>query len=191
MLQSLFGGRSVASLRPSDASRLRVCGLVSAERELGADELRSIPAEFQIAEIGHFAKGLRGQAVRLKGLMQLAGVKSNAMFVNAGARDGKLRLALFRWEVEALALVVYAQDGAALSAAQGGPFRLVIPGYHDAARDLADLAWLEFSKRAAPDTRAEFAHTRRIVVGQQAFDANRTWRDPRDPDTIVIPPPNA
>jgi hypothetical protein len=191
MLQSLFGGRSIASLRPSDASKLRVCGLVSAERELGVEELRAIPAEFQIAEIGHFAKGLRGQAVRLKGLMAFAGVKPNAMYLNAGARDGKLRLALFRWEVEALALVVYAHDGGALSAAQGGPFRLVIPGYHDAARDLHDLAWLEFSKRAAPDTRAEFAHTRRIVVGQQAFDANLTWRDPRDADTIVIPPPNA
>jgi len=191
MLSSLFGPRSVASLRPSSPEGLRLCGQLEHEREVNFDDLRNLPAVHQIAEVGHYAKGVKGQAVRLAGLFELTRAKPHPLFINAGRRDGSLRVALYRRQIEQLALVLYALDGKPLSAAQGGPFRLILPGFHDAARDIPDLGWIELAKRAGPDNRAEFARTRQVVVGQQSFDAARTWRDPREADTIVIPQPNA
>ena len=121
----------------------------------------------------------------------LAGARPHPLFVNAGRRDGSLRVALYRHQVEPLGLVLYALDGQPLPPAHGGPFRLVLPGFHDAARDLTDLGWLELATRPGVDNRAEFARERTLVIGQQSFPAARTWRDPREDDTVVIPPPNA
>lgn len=188
---SLFGPRSIASLRPSSAERFRVTGKVANELELSLDDLRALPAEFQIADVSRFVPGVRGEAVRLAGLLARAGAAAHPLFVNAGTRDGAVRIAVFRHQVAPLGLVVYAREGRALSAADGGPFRLVLPGYHDGAGDLRDLGWIEIATSQGPDNRATLAHRSSSVIGQQAFDTELTWRDPRRDDTFVVPQPNS
>ncbi|MFO1010635.1 MAG: hypothetical protein U1F29_11290 [Planctomycetota bacterium] len=188
---AFLGSRSVASLRPSSAERFRVCGKVSSELELSFDDLRGLPAEYQIADAGRFARGAQGEAVRLAGLLARAGAAKHPLFLNFGNRDGSVRLAVFRHQVEPLGLVVYARGGKPLAAAEGGPFRLLLPGFHDGAGDLANLGWIEVATKAGPDERAKLAHRAEVVIGNQAFDVERTWRDPRHADTVVVPPPNS
>lgn len=187
---ALFGPRSVASLRPSKADRLRLCGKIARELELGFDDLRQLPSEFQVADASCFVAGIAGAAVRLAGLLAHAQAQPHPLFVNAGTRDGAVRIAVFRQHVEPLGLVVYARDGRPLPAEEGGPFRLVLPGYHDGAGDLRDLGWIEVARSQGPDNRAALAHRASVVIGQQTFDAAEVWRDPRRSDTFVVPPPN-
>ncbi|MBI5362493.1 MAG: hypothetical protein HZA53_04885 [Planctomycetes bacterium] len=187
---AFFGPRSVASMRPSSAERFRVCGKVASELEPGFDDLRKLPAEFQIEDASRFVPGVQGEAVRLAGILAHARAQAHPLFVNAGTRDGAVRIAVFRHQVEPLGLVVYARGGRPLPAAEGGPFRFVLPGYHDGAGDLRDLGWIEVANSPGPDNRATLAHRATLVIGQQAFDVEETWRDPRCTDTFVVPPPN-
>lgn len=188
---SFFGPRSIASLRPSSPDRFRVCGKVRTEAELGFDDLRSLPSEFRIADVSRFVPGIQGEAVRLAGILARAAAKPHPLFVNAGTRDGAARIAVFRHQVEPLGLVVYARGGRPLSQADGGPFRLLLPGFHDGAGDLRDLGWIEVANGPGPDNRAALAQPAAIVIGNQRFVAAQTWRDPRADDTFVVPPPNS
>ncbi|MBK7877096.1 MAG: molybdopterin-dependent oxidoreductase [Planctomycetes bacterium] len=166
-------------------------GKVANELELSLDDLRALPAEYRIADASRFVAGIQGEAVRLAGVLARAGAKAHPLFVNAGTRDGAVRLALFRHQVEPLALVVFARDGRALSAADGGPFRLVVPGFHDGAGDLRDLGWIEVATSPGPDNRGVLPHRASVLIGQQRFDRERTWADPRHADTFVVPQPNS
>lgn len=182
-------GSSIASLRPSRPDRLRIAGLVGRPSELAYEDLAALPAAHQIEEVASYAQGFRGRAVRVDAVLAHVDAKPEALYLNVGTRDGSRRLALFRREAGPLALIVYARDGRPLGAAEGGPFQWVLPGFHDGARELADLGWIQVAKRAGKDDRARFVHRPQAVIGRQAFESGAVWRDPREHDTFVIPPP--
>src|SRR5687767_10683562 len=191
MLFPFFGPRSLASLRPSRADRLRITGKVERDLELGFDELSALPAEFQIPDVGRYADGIRGRGVRLAGVLARAGALPHPMYLNAGTREGEVRVSLFRREVEPLGIVLYAREHGPLPAEEGGPFRLILPGFHDGARDIAGLAWIEIAKSPGPDNRKPSAEdAAKLVIGNQTFDPARSWFDPREHGRFVIPPPN-
>jgi hypothetical protein len=119
--------------------KLRVCGEVEPrERDFGVEDLRALPAEFQIPDVGQYKSGFRGRGARLAGLLAVCGPKSGPLYLNAASRDGRKRLALWRMEVEPLALLVY----------DGGPFQLLLPGFHGPRECIEDLALLEISRTA-------------------------------------------
>jgi len=134
--------------------RLLVTGrMIGGEFSLSPDDCRSFPSEHQIADVGAYANGVRGQGVRLQAIIDRARVYPEAMYLNVRNRSDTFAASLFRRDTEQLAIVVYALEGASLACEPNGPFRLLLPGYHDECRDIADVACLEFSDDPGRDTR--------------------------------------
>lgn len=149
-----IGRRRAARRLALAQGRLLVTGRITGgDLSLSADDCRSFPTDDQIADVGAFASGARGQGVRLQAIIDRAGVYPAAMYLNVRNRSETFAAALFRRDVERLGIVVYAFEGASLTREQGGPFRLVLPGYHDECRDIRDVAWLAFSDDPGKDTR--------------------------------------
>ncbi|MCY2960480.1 MAG: molybdopterin-dependent oxidoreductase [Planctomycetota bacterium] len=159
------------------------------------DELASFPAEYQVPNVGAYASQAKlGTApirgVRLAALLKHVGAHPEAILVNVKSRSGFVGT-LWRREIEPLAIVAYARDGKPLSAELGGPFRLVVPGLHDEARDVWDLAVIEFSDKPAskPRNGRGTAPTHSSQPGEVQGGLSRSSLDPADPRGIVVPPP--
>ena len=134
---------------------LLVTGELSAgELRLSFEDCRAFRDDEQIPDVGAYAHGIRGKGVRLAAILDLARVHPSALFLNIRNRSGTFAAVLFRAEVAELGIVVYELDGAPIPSELGGPFRFVLPGFHDEARDVADVACLELSRRPGLDTRA-------------------------------------
>jgi DMSO/TMAO reductase YedYZ molybdopterin-dependent catalytic subunit len=147
--------------------RLLVTGrITSGDLSLSAEDCRSFPTEHQIADVGAYASGARGQGVRLQAIIDRVRVYPEAMYLNVRNRSDTFSASLFRRDAEQLGIIVYALEGASLLREQGGPFRLVLPGYHDECRDISDIAWLEFSDDSGRDTRRRSRFTGDEFVGR-------------------------
>lgn len=162
---------------------------------LTCDDLAAMPAAFQVRNVGVYASqaklgSLPIQGVRLAGLLQHVGVHPEAILVNVRSRSGYVAT-LWRREIEPIAIVAYARDGRPLSPELGGPFRLLVPGLHDEARDVWDLAVIECSDKAAPKPRNArgIPPTHSSQPGEVQGGLSRSSLDPADPRGIVVPPP--
>jgi hypothetical protein len=123
-----------------------------------------------VSEVAAYAGGAHGRGVRLAAIVACAQVRPWALYLNLETRDEAFAAAVFRKDVEELAIIVYAIGDEVIPRELGGPFRLVIPGYHDECRDLSDVARLEFSRDAGRDTRAPPVSL--IPFGPFAFPAD-------------------
>lgn len=157
-------------------------------------DLAALGPEHQVRNVGTYAAVARVaghplQGVRLKGLFEAAGVEPEAIFANVRNHSG-FEASYFRREIEPIAILVYARNGAPLEVADGGPFRLVLPGIHDEGGDVHDLATLEVSDRAGPDSRRTGGPPAKSSQAGDIPGLRRKVQDPSDPRTIVSPPPN-
>jgi hypothetical protein len=160
-----------------------------------SDDLAALPAEFQVPNVAAYASHLRGGSgpiggVRLSGLLRQVQAHPEAIFVNVKSRSGYVAT-LWRREIEPLAIVAYTRDGGPLSAELGGPFRLIVPGLHDEARDVWDLAVIECGDKAAPTPRNArgVPPTHSSRPGEVQGGLERAVPDPSDPRGVVVPPP--
>jgi len=158
-------------------------------------DFASMPAEHQVSDAGAFATPARAagapiQGVRLQALLDLVRTPPEAMFVLAETHAG-FRVNVWRREIERLAIIAYGRDGQPLAPELGGPFRLLLPGFKDEARDLWDVALLEFSDKSGKDSRNQRSKipTHSSVAGEVQGGLSRSTVDPSDPRTIVTPPP--
>ncbi len=159
------------------------------------DDLAAMPAEFQVKNVGAYGAvakigGPPLAGVRLMAILQHVRANPEAILVNVRGRSGFVAT-LWRREIEPLAIVVFARDGQPLSPELGGPFRLVVPGLRDEARDVWDLAVLECSDKAAakPRNGRGTPPTHSSQPGEVQGGLSRSVPDPADPRGIVVPPP--
>src|SRR5262245_46014739 len=61
--------------------RLSITGEVAAPKKLTFDDMAAIPAEFQISDVSRIDPKRAGDAVRLAGLLKLAGAKPAARYL--------------------------------------------------------------------------------------------------------------
>lgn len=162
---------------------------------LSYDDLAAMPVEFQVRNVAAFASHAQlgsapVQGVRLLGLLQHVGVHPEAILVNVRNRSGFVAT-LWRREIEPLAIVAYGRGGEPLSSELGGPYRLLVPGLRDDARDVWDLAVIECSDKAAPKPRNArgIPPTHSSQPGEVQGGLSRSVPDPVDPRGIVVPPP--
>jgi DMSO/TMAO reductase YedYZ molybdopterin-dependent catalytic subunit len=141
---------------PSGDARLRIEGdLEHGQVALGFDDLAALPAEHQVPDVGVFASGVRGAGVRLAAVIERAAPRPAARYANLSANEGRYRASLFRAVIAELAIVVYARDGRPIAREEGGPFRLVLPGFHDERRDIGALERIAFEREPGPDERRD------------------------------------
>lgn len=135
---------------PSRRPMLRVAGLVEGATEVGAEELSRLPAADQVPDVGALVPGREGRGVRVAALVAAARAKPGATHVALTSEDGKARASLTLDEA-ARAVLVYEHRGQALPVAQGGPFRLLVPGARDACLNVKHVATLEVGTGAQGD----------------------------------------
>jgi 2-dehydropantoate 2-reductase len=122
------------------------------EVALARADLAAMAASAQVGDVSAVVPGRAGRAVRLSALIERAGGRAGARFLNISSRDPSFAVSIPLAEAED-ALVVYDLAGAALPDAKGGPFRLLVPGHADECVHVKQVARLELSERAGRDTR--------------------------------------
>jgi hypothetical protein len=162
---------------------------------IGYAELAAIPAAFQVPNVAAYASHVQlGTApvrgVRLVALLEHVRVHPEAILVNVKSRTGFVGT-LWRREIEPLAIIAYSRDGRPLPAELGGPYRLIVPGLRDEARDVWDLAVIECGTKPAakPRNGRGIAPTHSSQPGEIQGGLSRAVPDPADPRGIVVPPP--
>ena len=120
------------------AGRLRLFGaLRKGTRDLSAEDLAGIDPAFQTPDLGRYAAGARGRAVRLSGVLQACAPKSGSLYLNAAGRDGQKVLSYWLSELEPLAWIAYGD----------GPFELVVPGLAAPRDSIRELALIEIGNQ--------------------------------------------
>ena len=162
---------------------------------LSLHDLAGFASEHQVRDVGAFARAVRLggapiQGVRLAGLFQHVRLHPEAILVNVLSRNG-FQATLWTNEILPLAIVAYARDGDVLPRELGGPYRLIVPGLHDEAGDVWDLAVIEASVKPAkrPRNRRGLVPPHSSRPGEVQGGLPRAVPDPLDPRGLVAPEP--
>ena len=110
-------------------SILRVDGEVQTPLDLQSSDLAAVDAAFQIPDVSKLDPKRRGRAVRLAGLLQLAGAKPAAQYLTLHASRDDFHASIPLAAVRERAILIYELDGQPLAESAGGPVRLLIPDY--------------------------------------------------------------
>ncbi|MEC8512455.1 MAG: hypothetical protein VX015_09945 [Planctomycetota bacterium] len=135
-----------------DRLTLHVEGGDSAALELTHERLFAAPESDQVSDIGSLIPGRRGRGVRFSWIASLAAPGDELAFVTLESTDGRFSATLTREEM-AEAVLVHADGDRPFGAADGGPFRLYIPGATDRCGNVKHLGRVGFSSRPGADTR--------------------------------------
>jgi DMSO/TMAO reductase YedYZ molybdopterin-dependent catalytic subunit len=134
-------------------THLSIQGLLEgAPLELSADDLRALPEAYQVPDVGEHVKGRTGRAIRFRALLHDRDLQDGARWIDLESTDG-FAASLPIEEIADDGLILYATAEAALTEDDGGPFRLMIPGYRDACASVKHLASIAFSDQPGKDTR--------------------------------------
>lgn len=181
---------------PTTLGRLSIGGIIDRPNfGLTFTDLAALDEKYQVDNAGAFStparvSGTPIRGVRIQGLIELVGASPEAMFVNARTHGG-FQVSVWRREIERLAIVCYARGDEPLAAEDGGPFRLVLPGFKDEARDIWDCALIEFSHKRDADSKNQRSrlpkHSRE--AGEIQGGLSRSEVDPGAARTIITPPP--
>ncbi|HIG85699.1 MAG TPA: hypothetical protein EYQ25_01515 [Planctomycetes bacterium] len=136
------------------APTLNVEGLIEgAPFSFSAADLAALDPAAQIAEVGEVVPGRAGRGVLFRALFDGPGLKDNARWVELESEDGTFVASLPIEEVAGDGILWYAGVDEFLTVKDGGPFRLLIPGYRDACANLKYLGRICFMSQPGRDTR--------------------------------------
>jgi 2-dehydropantoate 2-reductase len=97
--------------------------------------------------------GEKGEAIRVRALLNVATCKIGADHVTFHSSDGQYAASLHLTEAAENGLLIYKRDGRPLSKDEGGPFRLVTPGLGDWCANVKGVTRIEFTVGPGKDTR--------------------------------------
>jgi DMSO/TMAO reductase YedYZ molybdopterin-dependent catalytic subunit len=144
----------------SEMTLLRLDGEVQRPLALSFDDLAAIDAQYQIADVSQLDAKRRGQAVRLAGLLQLAGLKPDAKYITLHATSDNFHASIPLDAVRDRAVLIYRLEQAPLPVAAGGPVRFFIPDFAachtqevDECANVKFVDRIEFSSKRGFDNR--------------------------------------
>lgn len=108
---------------------LRLTGEVEKPLELTFERLAAIPAEYQITDVSRIDPKRQGDAVKLSGLLQVAGVRSTAKYLGLHSQTDDFHASIPLEPVRERAFLIYRLNGEPLSSKNGGPYRFYIPDF--------------------------------------------------------------
>ena len=149
---------------------------------LTQDELRALPEAYQVPDVGVHVKGRKGRAVRFRALLHGRDLLDNARWIDLESTDG-FAASLPIEEIADDGLILYAVGDDALTEDEGGPFRLMIPGYRDACASVKHLGAIAFSDQPGKDTRprTETEHVEHHQEEEGAHDGHACTLEREDP----------
>ncbi|MEX2174940.1 MAG: molybdopterin-dependent oxidoreductase [Pirellulaceae bacterium] len=108
---------------------LSIGGEVEKPGTIAFADLAGIDAAHQVADLSRLVPGRQGDAVRLAGLLALAGPKATARWLGLHASRDNFHASIPLASVTDKALVIYRLAGEPLPETAGGPFRFFIPDF--------------------------------------------------------------
>lgn len=134
-------------------AELTIDGLLEgAPLTLTVEDLRAAPEAFQVPDVGAHVRGRTGRAVRFRALLHDRELGGNARWVDVASTDG-FAASLPIEEIADDGMILYGAGEDGRDEVQGGPFRLMIPGYRDACASVKHLGRIGFSDQPGDDTR--------------------------------------
>jgi DMSO/TMAO reductase YedYZ molybdopterin-dependent catalytic subunit len=112
-----------------DSPFLTIDGDVQRKLSLSFDDLAAIDARHQIADVSRLDPKRRGDAVRLEGLLELAGVEPAVQYITLHSASDDFHASIPLSAVRERAVLIYRLDRAPLPASAGGPVRFFIPDF--------------------------------------------------------------
>ncbi len=107
---------------------LRINGSVSRPLELTYEDLLRLPEELYVKDVEQVVPGVKGEGIRLKGIIEAAKPDAGTKAVTVRAYNSSFSANLSLEELANHGILVYRKDGEPLSVESGGPVRLYIPG---------------------------------------------------------------
>ncbi len=117
------------SVAMSELPTLRVSGEVKNAREFTFKDLAGLDARWQIEDVSRLDPKRQGGAVRLAGLLALAGPNAAARYLTLHAVQDDFHASVPLAAVQDRAVVIYRLADGPLPTAAGGPFRFFIPDF--------------------------------------------------------------
>jgi hypothetical protein len=105
---------------------VRIEGAVSNPCVLEFADFAALPE--QVSDVSALVPGRSGGAVRLRSVLSIAGVRSDATHLTVEATDGTFSACVPLGAVRDTALLTYREGDESLPASKGGPVRMLIPG---------------------------------------------------------------
>lgn len=137
-----------------DSPTLTVEGLIEgAPLSLTIHDLEALDTEAQVLRVEDLVPGRVGRGVKFRALFDGPGLLENARWVELESSDETFVASLPIEEVASEGVIWFAGPDGPLTAEDGGPFRLLIPGYRDACANLKYLGRICFMDRPGRDTR--------------------------------------
>jgi DMSO/TMAO reductase YedYZ molybdopterin-dependent catalytic subunit len=108
---------------------LTISGEVERPLELRFADFQGIAEDFQIADVSQLDPKRQGAAVRLEGVLQLAGIKPTAKYLTLHASKDDFHASIPLDAVRERAVIIYRQGVGPLPGKAGGPVRFFIPDF--------------------------------------------------------------
>ena len=105
---------------------LKIDGEVENPLELTFADLAALDSQHQVTDVSRIDPSRRGDAIKLQGILEIAGVKSSAGYLGLHASADDFHASIPFDVVRDRSLIIYRQDGKPLTATVGGPFRFFI-----------------------------------------------------------------
>lgn len=162
---------------------LQIGGMVERPYALTLAEIRALPAVTEIRTLGCISNEVGGdlisnaqwKGVRLKDLLERAGVKSGAVDLVLGARDGYTDSIPIDRALNGDVLAVYEMNGVPLPDKNGFPLRLLVPDIYG----MKNVKWLTRLDVVATDYKGFWAEQGwsdvAIIKTMSRFDFPRTY----------------
>jgi hypothetical protein len=115
--------------QPIGEVMLKIEGDVGQPRTLTFADLAAIPAEHQVNDVSRIVPGRQGDAVTLKGLLELVQPSGTAKWLGLHSSTDNFHASIPLAAVSERAIVMYRQNGQPLPAQAGGPVRFFIPDF--------------------------------------------------------------
>jgi len=113
----------------SDNTLLKITGEVESPIELSFDDLTAIDPSHQIQDVSSIDPNRKGDAVQLRGLLELTKVRANAKYIGLHASTDNFHASIPLEPVHDRAIVIYRLNDQPLDTKAGGPVRFFIPNF--------------------------------------------------------------
>lgn len=146
----------------SDDTLLRVDGEVDKPTALTFAKLEAIDDGQRIIDVSQFDPKRKGDAIKLSGLLELAGVRPTAKYIGLHGTLDNFHASIPLEPVRDRAFLIYRIDGGPLDVKSGGPIRFYIPDHAACHTDEIDecanvkfVDHIEFTAAKGFDNRPE------------------------------------
>jgi DMSO/TMAO reductase YedYZ molybdopterin-dependent catalytic subunit len=122
----------------TDQVILRIDGQVQQPQQLSLEDLRKIEPEHQVTNLTALGYKRNGQAIRLQGLLAVAGATREATHLGLHASADNFHASIPLAPIRERGLLIFSHDDRPLSPGDGGPLRFFIPDHAACRTDEID-----------------------------------------------------